>query len=62
MLKREYVNRLRSDGVHMQPFSPVYELHTLSYRSHRKLAILDGLVGYSGGLNMTEKHLTGPNG
>jgi cardiolipin synthase len=62
MLKREYVDRLRGDGVHMQPFSPVYELHTLSYRSHRKLAILDGRVGYSGGLNMTEKHLTGPKG
>lgn len=37
-------------------------LHTLSYRNHRKVAVIDGVVGYSGGLNMTEKHLTGPDG
>ena len=62
MLKRQYVEGLRRDGIQMQPFSSVYQLHTISYRSHRKLAIIDGLVGYSGGLNMTEKHLTGPKG
>jgi cardiolipin synthase A/B len=62
MLKPVYVAGLRRDGVQMQPFSSVYQLHTLSYRSHRKLAIIDGRVGYSGGLNMTEKHLTGPKG
>jgi len=62
MLNRQYVRGLLRDGIRMQPFSSLYELHTLSYRSHRKLAILDGRVGYSGGLNMTEKHLTGPKG
>jgi cardiolipin synthase A/B len=62
MLNRQYVEGLRRAGVQMQPFSSVYQLHTLSYRSHRKLAIVDGRVGYSGGLNMTDKHLTGPKG
>ena len=62
MLSRQYVEGLRRDGVQMQPFSSVYQLHTISYRSHRKLAIIDGQVGYSGGLNMTDKHLTGPKG
>ncbi|HJZ72577.1 MAG TPA: cardiolipin synthase [Vicinamibacterales bacterium] len=62
MLDRRYVERLRRDGIQMQPFSPVYQLHTLSYRNHRKVAIVDGRIGYSGGLNMTEKHLTGPAG
>jgi len=62
MLSRDYVQRLRRDGIKMEPFSSLYQLHTLSYRSHRKLAILDGTIGYSGGLNMTEKHLTGPKG
>jgi cardiolipin synthase len=46
----------------MFPFAPLYLLHTLSYRNHRKIAVLDGRIGYSGGLNMTEKHLTGPAG
>jgi cardiolipin synthase len=62
MLRRRDVRRLRRAGIHMHPFAPLHHLHTLSYRSHRKIAVVDGLVGYSGGLNMTEKHLTGPDG
>jgi cardiolipin synthase len=62
MLNRQYVDALQRAGIRMQPFSSIYELHTLSFRSHRKLAIVDGRIGYSGGLNMTEKHLTGPPG
>lgn len=62
MLSRSHVQRLRSAGVQMYPFSPVYHVHTLSYRNHRKIAVIDGRIGYSGGLNMTEKHLTGPEG
>lgn len=62
MLNRAYVRDLRRTGVHMFPFSPLYRLHTLGYRNHRKVAVIDGRVGYSGGLNMTEAHLTGPPG
>jgi cardiolipin synthase len=62
MLSHSHVRRLRAAGVRMYPFSPLYQLHTLSYRNHRKIAVIDGRIGYSGGLNMTEKHLTGPYG
>jgi cardiolipin synthase len=62
MLSRRYVRKVRRSGVRMYPFSPLYYLHTLGYRSHRKIAIIDGQVGYSGGLNMTQVHLTGPPG
>jgi cardiolipin synthase A/B len=62
MLSRKYVHRMRNAGVQMHPYSPLYLLHTISYRSHRKIAVVDGRIGYSGGLNMTEKHLTGPAG
>lgn len=53
---------MRSDGIDIFPFSPLYRLHTLSYRNHRKVAVIDGHIGYSGGLNMTQTHLTGPKG
>jgi cardiolipin synthase len=46
----------------MYPYAALYRLHTISYRSHRKIAVIDGRIGYSGGLNMTVKHLTGPSG
>ena len=62
MLSRRYVRALRRAGVQMYPFAPLYQLHTLSYRNHRKIAVIDGCVGYSGGLNMTQTHLTGPEG
>lgn len=62
MLSWGYVRRMRRAGVQMHPYSPIYLLHTISYRSHRKIAVIDGRIGYSGGLNMTEKHLTGPEG
>jgi cardiolipin synthase len=62
MLDRGYVSRLRAHGVQMHPFAPLYRLHTLSYRNHRKVAIIDGEIAYSGGLNITEKHFTGPDG
>src|SRR5215470_13558343 len=37
MLSKPYVEGLRRDGAQMQPFSSIYELHTISYRSHRKI-------------------------
>jgi cardiolipin synthase A/B len=62
MLAWRDIRRLRRSGIQMIPFSPIYWLHTLSYRNHRKIAVIDGRIGYSGGLNMTEKHLVGPEG
>lgn len=62
MLRSSYVRKLRRQGIRMYPFSPPYLPHTLSYRNHRKIAVIDGCIGYSGGLNMTEKHLTGAEG
>lgn len=62
MLRRRYVRAMRNAGVEKFPYSPLYALHTISYRNHRKIAVIDGRVGYSGGLNMTETHLSGPAG
>ncbi len=62
MLTRGYVRDLRAAGVLVHPYSPLWRLHTISYRNHRKLAIIDSEVGYTGGLNLTSKHVTGPEG
>ena len=42
MLSWSYVRRLRAAGVRMHPFAPLHHLHTLSYRNHRKIAVIDG--------------------
>jgi cardiolipin synthase len=60
MLNRNYVKEMNAGGVKMIPWSPIYALHTVSYRSHRKIVVIDGKVGYTGGLNMAETYLKGP--
>jgi cardiolipin synthase len=60
MLNRNYVKEMNAGGVKMLPWSPLYALHTASYRSHRKIVVIDGRIGYTGGLNMAETYLKGP--
>lgn len=62
MLTNAYIREIRAAGVQFHPYSPLWQLHTISYRNHRKLVIIDSEIGYTGGLNLTDKHLTGPEG
>jgi cardiolipin synthase len=60
--KRGYLNRLRRGGVQIYPylnFLGLLRLHTVNYRNHRKIAVIDGKIGYTGGLNMGEEHIYG---
>lgn len=59
LLKKKDRKRLAAAGVEIELFSPILRFHTISYRNHRKIAVVDGKVGYVGGLNMGEEHLKG---
>lgn len=61
-LSRAYVEDLRRAGVQVAPTSPLWRLHTISYRNHRKITVIDGAVGYTGGMNMGKEHLDGGKG
>lgn len=59
---RRYLNRLRRGGVKIYPylnFLGLWRLHTINYRNHRKIAVIDGKIGYTGGMNMGKEHLIG---
>jgi cardiolipin synthase len=58
-LTRRYRRELRAGGVHVVPVSALYWLHTISYRNHRKIAVIDGQVGYTGGMNIGQEHIDG---
>jgi cardiolipin synthase len=58
-LTRSYVRQMRAAGIQMVPTSPLYWLHTISYRNHRKITVIDGGVGYTGGMNIGQEHLDG---
>jgi cardiolipin synthase A/B len=61
-LTRAYVRDLRAAGVHIAPTSPLWQVHTISYRNHRKITVIDGAVGYTGGMNIGQEHLDGGKG
>jgi len=61
MLKRRYVQEMNAGGVKMLPWSSLLAIHTISYRSHRKIVVIDGKIGYTGGLNMSEEYVKGPH-
>jgi cardiolipin synthase len=61
-LSRRYRQELKAGGVQVAPVSALWRLHTLSYRNHRKIAVIDGRIGYTGGMNIGQEHLdSGPH-
>ncbi|GIP63749.1 major cardiolipin synthase ClsA [Virgibacillus pantothenticus] len=59
-LKRKYVKRLRKAGVEVEAFFPpkIPKINfKINYRNHRKLAIIDGKIGYIGGFNIGDEYL-----
>ena len=57
-----YLRKARAAGIEIRPFSALWRVHTISYRNHRKIAVIDGIVGFTGGLNIGDEHLDPPTG
>ncbi len=59
-LSHAYKSELRKAGIELQPFLrswiPFFS-SKLNYRNHRKIVIIDGRIGYLGGLNIGNKYL-----
>jgi cardiolipin synthase len=58
-LTRAYIADLKAAGVRVVPTNPLYRAHTISYRNHRKITVVDGHTGYTGGMNIGQEHLDG---
>ncbi len=56
LFRWKYICEMRNAGIAMAPTSPLYYLHTISYRNHRKITVIDGEIGYTGGMNMGKEH------
>ena len=53
---------LRDAGVYIKPFLEANNLFgflMVNYRNHRKQIIIDGKIGFTGGMNMAERYRTG---
>ena len=59
---RRHIRDLQAAGVRMVPTAPIWHLHNLGYRNHRKISVIDGRVGYVGGMNIGREHIDGGKG
>lgn len=58
--KRKSIRRFTSIGVTICSSMPLRFgnfLFSLNYRNHRKIVIVDGIVGFTGGFNFTDKYI-----
>ena len=63
-VSKEYLQDLRDAGVQIYPYRPymkIGRLHSANYRSHRKIVVIDGKIGYIGGMNLDKEQLPGGN-
>ncbi|MBT8181739.1 MAG: cardiolipin synthase, partial [Eudoraea sp.] len=58
-LSNKMIDKFREIGVLIFPFMPVRfgRLARLNYRNHRKILIVDGIVGFTGGINVDDKYI-----
>src|SRR5690625_1466536 len=59
-LGRKYIKRLTDGGVLVDAFFPpkIPKINLkINFRNHRKLAIIDGEIGYIGGFNIGDEYL-----
>jgi cardiolipin synthase len=58
-LGKTFIQKLKDAGVQTAPFYKIkwYALASrINYRNHRKIIIIDGNVGFVGGINMSDKY------
>ncbi len=61
-LSRDFIRRLREAGVAVQCFMRVvfpWLTSKVNYRNHRKILVVDGEIGFTGGINIAQRYLTG---
>lgn len=59
---RRYFKRMRAAGIEAYPFFkvsfPPFGTR-INWRNHRKICVIDGEVGYIGGMNIADRYITG---
>ncbi len=65
-INTDFADRMEQDGIHCRYFNPMLPLVNffMNHRDHRKITVIDGRIGYTGGYNLADEyfHLTEPYG
>ena len=60
-LRNKHLKAIRKRGIEIVKFDPItfpYVNHVL-HRDHRKIVVIDGQIGYTGGMNVADYYLNG---
>ena len=60
-IPKEFLRTLEQDGVQVKMFFPVrfpFLTSKLNFRNHRKIVVVDGRVGFLGGMNIGDEYLS----
>ncbi len=55
--RKDELNALKRAGAQVE--ADLTKVNELNYRNHFKIAVIDGLVGYTGGMNMGQEYIDG---
>ena len=61
-VSHQFFERMREAGIEVRSFMPVrFPSFTskVNYRNHRKIIVIDGKVGYIGGMNIAQRYVKG---
>jgi cardiolipin synthase len=61
-LKEKFLDELRENGIEIYPFMEVRFPRLTSrvnFRNHRKILIVDGIIGFTGGINIADRYIVG---
>lgn len=61
-VNRRFFENMKKRGVEVCSFMPIFKFRPswrLNYRNHRKIVIIDGEVGYIGGMNIANRYVDG---
>ncbi len=60
-LRKEHLEKLRERGIEIVRYDPIrfpYVNHAVQ-RDHRKIVVIDGKIGYTGGMNIADYYING---
>ncbi|MBQ9119517.1 MAG: cardiolipin synthase [Lachnospiraceae bacterium] len=57
---KEFRHRLEEEGFEIRIFNPIHKYAQklyMNYRSHQKIVVIDGNIGYTGGMNLADEYV-----
>lgn len=62
-IRKEFVKELKDAGIQAFPFYKIIFIlfaNRVNYRNHRKIIVVDGCIGFTGGINVSDRYVNKP--